>query len=194
MYQDILKRFEMNGGYFRSADLFSRSEKYQLHLASQNGLVSRVKRGLYRLNSIPTAYQEAEVAHIVPTGVFCMFTAWTHYELTTHIPSEYHVAVPKSLKISIPEYPPIKLYFWGNETFEYGQSEVTINGALVKMYDLERCVCDAVKFRNKTGPDMLGEVLRNYVGRHDKDLDKLLKYASKLRIANTLNQLLQVIV
>jgi len=193
MDQDILKRFEQNGGYFRNAGTLTRSGKYQLHLAVQRGTISRVKRGLYRLNSISTAYQEAEVANIVPGGVFCMFTAWAHYELTTHISSEYHVAVPKSLKISIPEYPPIKLYFWGIETFELGQSEVTINGSQVKMYDLERSVCDAVKFRNKIGADMLGEILRNYVRRNDKNLDKLLKYASELRISNTMNQLLQVI-
>lgn len=61
------------------------------------------------------------------------------------------------------------------------------------MYDFERSVCDAVKFRNKIGADMLGEILRNYVRRNDKNLDKLLKYASELRISNTMNQLLQVI-
>ena len=193
MDQSIIKRFEQNRGYFRNAGHITRSEKYQLQLMLQNGIISRVKRGLYRLNSISSAYQEAEAAQIIPNGIFCMFTAWAHYGLTTHIPSEYHIAVPKSFKISIPDYPPIKLYFWSNSTIELGQSEVQINSTEVKMYDLERSVCDAVKFRNKIGTDMLGEILRNYVSRKDKNLDKLLKYAAELRISNTLNQLLQVI-
>lgn len=159
---DILKQFYKNGGYFHSSDIHTRSEKYQLLLAMQKGIISRVKRGLYRLNSISSAYQEVEVAHIVPPGIFCMFTAWAHYDLTTHISSEYHIAVPKSFRISIPEYPPVKLYFWVNSTFELGLSQVIKNRSQLKMYDLERSVCDAVKFRNKIGPDMLGEILRNY--------------------------------
>lgn len=193
MDQELLERFKENGGYFRNPGLLSRSEKYQLHLALKNGIISRVKRGLYRLNGITMAYQEAEVAQIVPAGIFCMHTAWAYFELTTHISSLYHMAVPKSLKVSIPDYPPIKLYFWGKATFESGQSEVIINGARVKMYDIEKSVCDAVKFRNKIGPDLLGEIIRNYVRRDDKNLDKLMKYAAELRISGTLNQLLQVI-
>ena len=192
MDQSIIKRFEQNRGYFRTSGHITRSEKYQLHLMLQEEIISRVKRGLYRLNSISSSYQEAEAAQIVPNGIFCMFTAWAHYGLTTHIPSEYHIAVPKAFKISIPGYPPIKLYFWSNSTFELGQSEAKMNSAQVRIYDLERSVCDAIKFRNKIGADMLGEILRNYVIRKDKNLDKLLKYAAKLRISNTLNQLLQV--
>ena len=193
MDKTILHKFEHNKGFFRSSDILTRSEKYQIQLLIRQGIISRVKRGLYRLNSIPAAYQESEVAQIVPAGIFCMFTAWAHYELTTHISSEYHIAVSKSSKINIPDYPPVKLYFWTSATFELGRSEVSINGTLVSMYDLERSVCDAVKFRNKIGSDMMGEILRNYIRRKDKNLDKLLKYAAELRISNTLNQLLQVI-
>ena len=193
MQLNILKQFYQNGGYFHSSDINTRSEKYQLQLAMQKGIISRVKRGLYRLNNISSAYQELEVANIVPPGIFCMFTAWAHYDLTTHISSEYHIAVPKSFRIRIPEYPPVKLYFWVYSTFELGLSQVIINESQVKMYDLERSVCDAVKFRNKIGPDMLGEILRNYIKRSDKDIDKLLKYSSDLRISKILNQLLQVL-
>jgi predicted transcriptional regulator of viral defense system len=192
MRQSILIRLKQNSGFLRSADSLTDTEKYHLRQLIKKGIVSRVKRGLYRLNESSGNFQEAEVARIVPPGIFCMFTAWSHYELTTHISAEYHIAIPRSNKIVLPVYPPVKLYYWSLETFNLGKISREMNGSLVNIYDLERSVCDAVKFRHRIGFDILSEILRNYVRRKDKNLDKLLKYASILRISTTLNQLLQV--
>jgi predicted transcriptional regulator of viral defense system len=192
MNEELIKKFNQNGGYLRNTGKLTRSEKYQLHLAFKTGVVIRIKRGLYRLSDTPSAYQEGEVAQIVKAGVLCMFTAWAHYGLTTFVSSEYHIAVPKSMKINVPDYPPIKIYYWNKSFYEIGISEVEIGGSAVKMYDMERSVCDAVRYRNKIGSDVFSEILRNYVRRDDRKMDKLLKYASSLRISRVLNQLIQV--
>lgn len=192
MRQSLLERFKQNGGFLRTADSLTAAEKYHLRKLIKNGIVSRVKRGLFRLNDSPRVFQEAEVARMIPNGIFCTFTAWSYYELTTHVSAEYHIAIPRTIKIVLPGYPPVKLYYYGIETFDIGKTSAEINGSLVNVYDIERSVCDAVKFRNKIGTDLLSEILHNYVRRKDKNLDKLLKYATGLRISNTLNQLLQI--
>jgi predicted transcriptional regulator of viral defense system len=192
MRQSLLERFKQNGGFLRTADSLTAAEKYHLRKLIKNGIISRVKRGLFRLNDSPRVFQEAEVARMIPNGIFCTFTAWSYYELTTHVSAEYHIAIPRTIKIVLPGYPPVKLYYYGIETFDIGKTSAEINGSLVNVYDLERSVCDAVKFRNKIGSDMLSEILHNYARRKDKNLDKLLKYATGLRISNTLNQLLQI--
>jgi predicted transcriptional regulator of viral defense system len=194
MNEELIRKFNQNGGYIRNPGKLTRSEKYQIQLALKAGIISRIKRGLYRLSDIPSAYQEGEVAQIVKAGVFCMFTAWAHYELTTSVSPEYHIAVPKSMKIIIPDYPPIRIYYWNKYFYEIGITEVEIGGQAVKMYDIERSVCDAVRFRNKIGTDVFSEILRNYVRRDDRNMDKLLKYATSLRISHVLNQLIQVMV
>ena len=192
MNKELIGKFNRNGGYLRNPGKLSRSEKYQLQLALKTGVIFRIKRGLYRLSDIPSAYQEGDVAQIVKAGVFCMFTAWAHYGLTTFVSPEYHIAVPKSMKIIIPDYPPIRIYYWNKSFYEIGISEVEIGGQTVKMYDIERSVCDAVRYRNKIGTDVFSEILRNYVRRDDRNMDKLLKYASSLRISHVLEQLIQV--
>jgi hypothetical protein len=98
------------------------------------------------------------------------------------------------MKIIIPDYPPIRIYYWNKSFYEIGISEVEIGRLAVKMYDIERSVCDAVRYRNKIGTDVFGEILRNYVRRDNRNMDKLLKYASSLRISHVLNQLIQVMV
>ncbi len=189
----LLERFNKNEGFLRSADSLTATEKYHLRRLIREGVVNRVKRGFYRLNDSPRVFQESEVAKMIPNGIFCMFTAWSYYELSTHVPAEYHVAIPKTLKTVLPDYPPVKLYYWVTETFDIGKTAAEMNGSMVNIYDLERSVCDAVKFRNKIGTDTLSEILHNYIRRKDKNLDKLMKYADRLRISNSLKQMLQII-
>lgn len=187
-----MEKFGQNGGYLKNPGKLSRSEKYQLQLALKTGLIFRIKRGLYRLSDIPSAYQEGDVAQIVKAGIFCMFTAWAHFQLTTFVSSEYHVAVHKAMKINLPDYPPIKLYYWNISVYKIGISEAKISGTTVKMYDMERSVCDAVRYRNKIGMDLFSEIIRNYLRKENRNMDRLFKYASSLRISRVLNQMIQV--
>ena len=193
MNQMLVERFKRNNGFLRAADSLTATEKYQLRQMIRKGAVSLVKRGFYHWNDATVVFQESEVARMIPEGIFCMFTAWSFYGLTTHVSADYHLAIPKTLRIVLPEYPPVKLYYWAKNTFNLGKTSTEMNGSPVNVYDIERSVCDAVKFRNKIGGDIMSEILRNYIQGSDKNLDKLLKYASELRIATTLNQLLLMI-
>ncbi len=192
MTNALIERFKKNSGFLRAADSLTATEKYQLRKFIKKGTISRVKRGFYHLNDSSKVSLEAEVARMIPTGIFCMYTSWFHYGLTTHVPADYHVAVPKTLRVVLPQFPPIKLYYWNLKNFGLGKTVAEFNGVRVAVYDIERSVCDAIRFRNKIGADLMSEILRNYSKRKDKNLDKLLKYASQLRIAKTTNQFLQI--
>lgn len=67
-----------------------------------------------------------------------------------------------------------------------------IDGFNIRLYDVERCVCDAVKFRNKVGMDICSEIINNYLERPDRNLSKLMDYARRLRVGKILEQYLQV--
>ena len=67
-----------------------------------------------------------------------------------------------------------------------------IDGFNIRLYDVERCVCDAVKFRNKVGMDICSEIINNYLEHPDRNLSKLMDYARRLRVEKILEQYLQV--
>ena len=67
-----------------------------------------------------------------------------------------------------------------------------IDGFDIRIYDIERCVCDAVKFRNKIGIDVCSEIINTYLERPDRNLSKLMDHARKLRVGTILEQYLQV--
>lgn len=66
-----------------------------------------------------------------------------------------------------------------------------MSGYMVRITDVERTVCDAVKYRNKIGLDVCGEVIDNYLKRKDRNISLLHEYAGKLRIGTILTKYLE---
>jgi predicted transcriptional regulator of viral defense system len=192
MISNINETSETEGKFVKTNDFTKRNQWYQLKKMIEQGTVTKVKRGVYYVGSEITLDQHVEVAEIIPDGVFCMFTAWRYYDLSVYNPHEFYVAIRKKQKINLPAYPPIKLFYWIDEFYLLGIAEIQIDNQTVKMYDLERSVCDAMRFRNKIGIDMMSEILKNYLKRKDKNLNKLSQYAKQLRIEKMMIELITV--
>jgi hypothetical protein len=65
-------------------------------------------------------------------------------------------------------------------------------GVEAKMTNLERSVCDAVKYRHKIGIDVMTEIIDNYLRSPQRNLSLLTDYAKRLRVYSTLFPILQV--
>ena len=182
-----------HGGYIRAKDIDNRAIYDQLLAEVANGNVVRIRNGIYALPE-EMAKTMIDVEKIVPGGVVCMYSAWAYYELTTKLPPDICIAIEKKRKVILPDYPPVALYYWSQSVFELGISEREIEGYKVRVYDLEKSVCDAVKFRNKIGIDISSEILKNYLVRSDRNLTRLNEYAKKMRVANIMKGLIDYLV
>ncbi len=192
MDQNLIIVFENNHGYLQTKHLQNRNLKYLLKNMVDNGEVTMVKRGLYRHNAMVQGMEWEEACHIIPQGVLCLFSAWSYYKLTTQIPSQYHLAIPNKTKVTLPPYPPIKLYYWDNKAYSLGKTEISNQDGKINIYSIEKSVCDAIRFRNKVGIDITTEVLKNYLKHTNRNLDVLLKLAKSLRVENVLNDYLKL--
>ncbi len=184
--------FSEHKGYLTKMDLPDAYTYYQLLKLVKEGIVLRVKRGVYCYESPEFNSMMLDVSKIVPNGVLCMYSAWAYYELSMQIPQSFNIAIEKSRKVSLPDYPPITLYYWQREYQELGVTTETIGGYEVKIYDLEKSVCDAVKYRTKIGTDVTSEILKSYLKRKDRNLSKLMKYAKEMRVEKTLKTYLEI--
>ena len=162
-----------------------RSQYYATLQKAKQGDLVRVKRGVYA-KEIDLADTMIDVEAIVPEGVLCMFSAWEHYGLTTQIPQRYDIAIKRGRKVVLPKYPKIKLHNLSESSLNLGVTKANISGFIVKIFDIEKCVCDAVKFRNKVGMDVCVEIVKTYLKRSDRNISKLMKYARVLRVAKIL--------
>jgi len=183
--------FVQNKGYLTSKLIRgNRSLYYQLKTMLAAEKVVQIKRGLYRHIDFAEEASWAEACKIATQAVICLFSAWRFYELSTQTSTVIHVAIPAKDKVLLPDYPPIKLYYWKKRFYETGIIQTNYNEEQITIYDIEKSVCDAIRYRNKVGIDITSEILRNYLKRKDRNLDKLMKYAENMRIATVLNQYL----
>ncbi|WP_411348581.1 Abortive infection protein AbiEi [Paenibacillus sp. WLX2291] len=195
-YLDIQKFFEEHNGIMDSASLVKKGfNSYNLNKLEKMGVITKIKRGLYALPDVKKELPDmVEAALYVPKGVICLYSALAHHELGTFTPSEYNFAISrKQSKPSLPIYPPIRLHYFDNDTFGIGIEEVDINGYLVKVYDLERTICDVIKFRNKLDANIVKESLKQYFTNKKIDYNKLMQYAEKMRVKFILNNYLEVL-
>lgn len=192
--QQITSLFRANNGYLHTKTVKEQGiNKYHLEKMVAQGKVERVKRGLYRLNAYVSDNELMEMNVIVPEGVVCLFSAWEHYNLSTFVSSTYHIAIKRSYKITLPVYPPIQLYYWSAKSHQLGIVKYEENGVKVRMYDREKSVCDAIKYRRKVGIDTAMEVLKNYLKLPDRNLTQLNEYAAVLRVKTVLRTYLEAL-
>ncbi len=189
---DIVEKFRKNGGYLTRKELRTGKQLYQLRRMAEENIIQRVKPGVYFLEELASAKTMIDVERIIPEGVLCYYSAWFHYGLTTQIPQYYHIAIVKNRRVTLPEFPPVQLHYWQEKYVLLGKTHQTIDGLNIPITDLEKSVCDAVKFRTKIGMDICAEILRNYLARQDRDLNKLMRYAKTVRIDSTMRTFITI--
>lgn len=184
--------FEQNSGYLKKSQLPNKSTYNHLLQLVADGVVERVKAGIYHYQNDAFDGTMIDVDKIVPGGVLCLYSAWSYYELSVQIPQAFNIAIEKSRKITLPVYPPITLYYWKQEYKELGVVEREIGGYKIKIYDLEKSVCDAVKYRTKIGNEVTSEIFKNYLKLKNRNLSLLMEYAKKMRVEKIMKTYLEI--
>ncbi len=190
--RSVVRNNFTQGTVVKTSELKNNAEYKRILRAVHSGDLVRVRHGVYAepyfLMNIMI-----DVEKIVPKGLVCLFSAWSYHQLTTTIPSAYFVAVEAKRKIVLPDDIPIKLCYWKDEYLELGCKYENISGFNVKITDLERSVCDAVRYRNKVGIEVCAEILKTYLLKKERNLSRLSYYAKILRVSKTINNYLDVL-
>lgn len=166
---------------------------YMLNKLIHQKLIRRIKQGVYAWQGVEVDEWQ-KVVRIIPKGIFCLHSAAFLHELSTFVPADYHLAIPWKSKVRIPEYPPVKLYYWKEPQFTLGLTHLLSNEEEVPIYDKEKTVCDFLKFRNKVGMDATKEVLKSYLNVKDRNIQKVMVYARELKIYSIAKQYLEVLI
>lgn len=185
--QDISKR----GGAIRSRELSAPRAYYDINKEIKSGNVIRIKKGVYILPEEQTSMM-MDIERIVPGGVICLYSAWNYYNLTTQIPNGLYIAIEKHRKVVTPKMTGIILCYWEEKYCSMGVEEVEIANHRVKIFCIEKCVCDAIKFRNKIGTDVAVEILSNYLHRKDRNISLLMDFAKQMRVISTIQPYLEM--
>ena len=193
----LVEVFRVKDGLARTKELkLAGITPYYMKKFEKDGLIERVKRGVYRYmgEEIPIVNELIEVAKIVPKGVLCLLSAAAYYQLSTINPWTYHIAIERNQKKPVlPVYPPITIYYYSITSYLEEVNEVEINGGFIKIYSMEKTICDMIRYRSKIGKDIMIECIKNYMDRPERNINKLIHCAEKLKVSKLLKQYIEVL-
>lgn len=157
------------------------------------GLLERVGRGLYRLPGTQTSEYEslAAVASKAPQAVFCLLTALQFHELTTELPRQVWIAMPRGSHLPRIDYPPLKMVQFSGDAYASGIEEVERDGARLKVYSAAKTVADCFKYRNKIGLDVALQALKDARAGGRASVDDIWRFAGVCRVTNVIRPYLE---
>jgi predicted transcriptional regulator of viral defense system len=193
-FEHAVRILQEHGGIIRTREALDRGiHRRVLYAMRDLGVLECLSRGVYKLKDIPPLGNPdlVIVARRVPDGVICLISALSYHSITTQIPHEIYLAIPRTTSYPRIEYPPVKAIMFSEQTFNAGIEEHEIDNTLVRIYSPEKTIADCFKYRNKLGIDVAVEALKLYRERKNLKVDKLIEYAKVCRVEKVMKPYLE---
>ena len=129
-----------------------------------------------------------------PKIIYSHETALFLHDLTDRDPISYSVTVPTGYNTVKLREEGFTVYTIKRDlhTVETTEAE-TMFGHTVRVYTMERTICDCLRSRSRMDVTLLTDALRRYVRRKDKNLNTLMKMAKTFRVEQPLRHYMEVL-
>lgn len=157
------------------------------------GLLEQVGRGLYRRPDAEVSEHEtlAAIATRVPQAVFCLLTALQFHDLTTQLPRQVWITMPRGSHLPKLDYPPLRMIQATGEAYTAGIEIVERDRVSLRVYGAAKTVVDCFKHRSSVGLDVALEALKDARAQKKASADELWRYAKICRVANVMRPYLE---
>lgn len=169
---------------------------YKIKKLEKAGMLSRINRSTYEnLDYKGDENDFFSVEAYVPNGVICLMSAARYYGLTNFLPDAVDVAIERKKKVNtLPDWPEIRIFYFSPSRMDIGVTEIYEGENSFHIFDIEKTVVDIIYYRNKIGIEETSEVLKNYLKRRDRQIDKIYAYAKRLRCEKVVRTYLEVLI
>lgn len=162
-------------------------------LISKN-LIERVKKGLYVLKN---SWGDEYFNLLYGSGytVFSHLTSLYFNDLCERVPMEYDITVRQNYGGILRNQKNVKLYYVSDEQYGLGLIQIkSPQGRIVRCYDVERCLCDLIKCKDKIYLEYLKYAFNEYYKVQKNDVKKLYEYAKKLNVYDKVKEFMEVFI
>lgn len=159
----------------------------------ERGMIERVARGIYiSSDTIEDTYFTTQA--ICKKGIFSNETALYFHDLCDRTPIKYQLTIPSNYNNILIKNKNYQFFYLKEDLYEIGITEMkTPYGNKVKVYDLERTICDIIRNKKKIEIALFTDAMKRYAERKDRNSIKLHKYAKLLNIEDELRKYLEVL-
>lgn len=158
----------------------------------KKGMLKRVGRGVYVSNK--GVYDEYfDFQYRNSKAIYSFSNALYFHGLTDRIPSHLEVTVYQGYNAHRFEQN-IIVHYVNKDIHQLGVIElISPNGNPIRVYDKERSLCDLVSSRQIVESKVFKKAFQSYFRKGDKDVNKLMSYATKLGIETEMFTLIEVL-
>lgn len=192
--EEIIKMAKGNNGTVTTAMVvaagFSRGNiKYLV----DKGIIEKSSRGIYIL---PEVWDDEifNLQNRFKRGVYSHETALFLWDLTDRTPNRYHMTFPMNYNLTNPKKENIRCVQCKKEIYDLGIEEVTTPGGnIVRVYSVERTLCDILKTHSHVDIQVVTEAFKRYAANSNKNIPVLSEYAKLLKVETKLRSYLEVL-
>lgn len=194
-YQEKLKNLQReHKGVFRASALSEAGiPRTYLSLSKKRGEIDRVAWGVYMDDSawedemyiMQLRYRQAIFSH--ETALYLHgLSDRTPLAYSITLPSGYHSKSLRDLKC--------KIFFIKASLLELGCiSMPSPHGHDLRVYDLERTLCDILRSRSRMDVQIVNDAIKSYIKKPEKNLSRLMQYAEQFGIQKIARQYVEVL-
>lgn len=129
-----------------------------------------------------------------PQIVFSHDSALFYHDLTDREPLQFTVTAKTGYNPTHLTSQGVKVFTVKKELYAEGISEAATSfGHQVRVYDMERTICDVLRSRSKMETQVFQDALKHYARRGDKNLHRLMDYAKKFHVEKLARQYMGVL-
>ena len=197
-YEKILDIANKNNGYISVHEVWKNGIDHKfLYDLVKRGELKKAARGLYLIKS--EFYDEYyEIQSTSLRAVFSHATALYLHGLSDRVPVVLDVTVPHFYSGSLQTNEKIKLHYVKDDKksriWPVGlqMMKSPLNND-IRVYSVERTICDIVKNKNKVDPEVFVKALQRYANRKNKDTVGLIKIAKLLKIEDKIREYMEIL-
>lgn len=181
-------------GLLRASDIDAiGAPRITLRRLIESGHLEKTTRGVYKLpdQHLSEAETLGTVATRVPQAVFCLLTALQFHELTTQLPRQVWIAMPRGSHKPRIDYPPIRMVQFTGDAYAEGIENHKRDQTEIRVYSVAKTIADCFKHRNKIGLDVAIEALQDARNQSKATADQLWRFAQINRVANVMRPYLE---
>lgn len=157
-------------------------------------LIVRLKKGLYVLKNC-WGDEYFNLIYGNNSAIYSHLTSLYFNDLCERVPMEYDITVKQNYAGSLSSNKKVKLYYVSNGQYDLGLIQIkSPQGRNIKCYDVERCLCDLIKCKNKVYLEYLKYAFNEYYKIQKNDVKKLYEYAKKLNVYDKVKEFMEVFI
>lgn len=155
-------------------------------------LIERIKPGLYVIKD-SWGDEYFNLIYKSNYAIYSHLTSLYFNDLCERVPLEYDITVKQNYSGSLLNNDKVKLYYVKEDVYELGLVIMkSPQGKLIRCYDVERCLCDLIKCKDKIYLEYLKYAFNEYYKVQKNDTKKLYEYAKKLNVYEKVKKFMEV--